>query len=190
MPEFKVFTTIEAPYDVVWEMASVVSNVEQWSPVKFKNVAAEETLVNGLYLEQVKKQFGFFGSVNLEVLDAFTNSKVRRQYSFADIADQYRFNRITYMFDDNSIQTMIELAEDDETRKILEEQAKSEPKYQIKIMAHVFYTFGSAFWRTIVEALFITPFFKLAFHGKVKKSMQRFKELSEKAYAEKLAKAG
>lgn len=189
MPEFKVYTTIEAPYEKVWEMSSIVENIESWSPVKFKNVAPEEEVRNGLNLIQTKKQFGVFGCKDLVVVDAYTNSRVRRQFSFADVNDPYKFNRITYMFDDNSIQTMIDLSDDEETRKVLEEQAQEEPKYQVDVMAHVFYTFGSSFWRSITEAMFITPFFKMMFHGKVKKSMAKLKELCESSTVE-MATAG
>lgn len=179
MPEFKVFTRIHAPYSKVWELASVVGNIEKWSSVKFSSAAPDESIRNGIKLVQVDKQFGVFGCKNLYVHDAFMNSKVRRQFSFVDEDDSYRFNRITYMFDDNSISTMIALSEDYEARKILREQAKTEPEYQIDVMAHVFYTFGSVFWKQIVEYLFINPFFKLMFQHKVEKSLAKLKSLSE-----------
>jgi len=179
MPEFKVFIRIQAPYSKVWELASVVENIEKWSPVKFSTVAPDASVRNGLKLVQIDKQFGVFGCKNLFVHDAFMNSKVRRQFSFVDEADSYRFNRITYMFDDNSISTMIALSEDYEARQILREQAKNEPEYQIDIMAHVFYTFGSVFWRQIVEYLFINPFFKFIFQKKVEKSLAKLKQLAE-----------
>ncbi|TNE73971.1 hypothetical protein EP331_02950 [bacterium] len=179
MPEFKVFTRIQAPYSKVWELVSVVNNIEKWSPVKFTSAAPDESIRNGLKLMQVQKQFGVFGRKNLFVHDAFMNSKVRRQYSFVDESDTYRFNRLTYMFDDNSISTMIQLSEDLEARKILEEQAKTEPEFQIDIMAHVFYTFGSAFWKQAVEYLFIAPFFKFVFQKKVERSLAKLKQLAE-----------
>lgn len=179
MPEFKVYTRIEAPYETVWKMASIVENIERWSPVKFKNVAPEERIRNGLNLIQLSKQFGVFGAKELTVVDAYKNSRVRRQYSFADSEDPYKFNRITYMFDDNSLSTMIDLAEDEETKDVLREQSDQEAPYQIDVMAHVFYTFGSSFWRSMVEALFISPFFKMVFQRKVTKSLEKLKALCE-----------
>ncbi|MGM0587660.1 MAG: hypothetical protein ACQETE_04530 [Bacteroidota bacterium] len=179
MPEFKVYTTIEAPYEIVWEMASIIENVERWSPVRFKNVAPEETIRNGVNLIQTQKQFGVFGAKELTVVDAYKDSRVRRQFSFADVDDPYKFNRITYMFDDNSISTMIELADDEETKEVLREQASEEKEFQVDVMAHVFYTFGSSFWRSMVEALFISPFFKLLFQRKVVKSLEKLKTLCE-----------
>lgn len=179
MPEFKVFIKIHAPYSKVWDLVSVAGNIEKWSPVKFSTAAPDTSIRNGLKLVQVDKQFGVFGCKNLYVHDAFMNSKVRRQYSFVDESDSYRFNRITYMFDDNSISTMINLSEDYEARKILREQAKSEPEYQIDVMAHVFYTFGSVFWKQVVEYLFINPFFKFIFQKKVEKSLAKLKLMAE-----------
>lgn len=179
MPEFKVYTRIQAPYSKVWELVSVVNNIEKWSPVKFTSAAPDESIRNGLKLIQIDKQFGVFGRKNLFVHDAFMNSKVRRQYSFVDETDTYRFNRITYMFDDNSISTMINLSEDLEARKILEEQAKTEPEFQIDVMAHVFYTYGSAFWKQVIEYVFINPFFKMLFQKKVERSLAKLKQLAE-----------
>ena len=180
MPEFKVFTTIEAPYSKVWEIASVVENIEKWAPVSFTSAADEEEIRNGLKLSQKGRFFGLFRT-ELEVEDAYTNSIMRRQFSFVDADDDFNFNRITFMFDDNSIRTMIDLAEDRETKEILEEQAKEEPEYQVKVMAHVFYTLGSSFWRQIVEGLFISPFFKLLYQNRAKKSLDKMKQLSESA---------
>lgn len=179
MPEFKLYITIDAPYEKVWELVSIVGNVEKWSPVRFTAVTPEEEVKNGLSLIQLKKQFGVFGRKELYVDDAYTNSAVRRQYSFVDKKDPHRMNRITYMFDDNSIKTMIALSEDPDAKKVLEEQAKNEPEYQIDIMAHVYYSLGTTFWRTIGEFLFVNPFFKIIFEPKVKKSLQRLKELAE-----------
>jgi ligand-binding SRPBCC domain-containing protein len=179
MPEFKVYTRIEASYETVWQMASIIENVERWSPVRFKNVAPEERIRNGLNLLQTSKQFGVFGAKELTVVDTYINSRVRRQFSFADSEDPYKFNRITYMFDDNSLSTMIDLAEDEETKDVLRQQADEEPQYQIDVMAHVFYTFGSSFWRSLVEAVFISPFFKLLFQRKVTKSLAKLKALCE-----------
>ena len=178
MPEFTTYTTINVPYEKVWELVSVISNIEKWAPVKFKSVVPEEKIRNGLKLVQEKKQFGVFGGKNLEVQDAYTNSKVRRVYAFVDEDDAYGFNRITYTFDDDSIQTMIDLCDDDEALEILKEQAKTEPQYQIDIKAHVFYTFGSSFWRNMIESVFITPFFKMIFQGTVQKSLDKLKELA------------
>ena len=179
MPEFTTTTTIYVPYRNVWRMASVIENIEKWAPVEFKTVAPEERVRNGLKLLQKKKQFGVFACKHLVVKDAYTNSMVRRQYAFVDEEDKYGFNRITYTFDDNSIQTMIDLCDDEETLEVLKEQAKSEPQYQVDIKAHVFYTFGSKFWRSFVESVFITPFFRMFFLGRVKKSLAKLKELSE-----------
>lgn len=179
MPEFKVFTRIQAPYDKVWEIASKVGNIEKWSPVRFLAVAPEEEIKNGLNLVQVKKQFGLWSRKELFVGDAYTNSKVRRQYSFVDKKDRFGHNRITYMFDDNSISTMIALSEDAEAKKILKEQAKTEPEFQIDIMAHVYYSLGTNFWRFVCEKIFIAPFFRFIYEPKVKTSMAKFKELCE-----------
>lgn len=179
MPEFKIRTRIIAPYSKVWELASVVNNIEKWSPVKFTSVGPDESVRNGLKMIQVSKQFGVFGSKNLYVHDAFMNSKVRRQFSFVDEQDTYRFNRITYMFDDNSVSTMIALSQDAEAIKILKDQAKNEPEYQIDVMAHVFFTLGSSFWKQAIEYIFIAPFFKLFFKKKVDKSLAKLKGLAE-----------
>lgn len=179
MPEFKVFTQINVPYSKVWENVSTVGNIEKWSPVKFTSVAEDEVIQNGLRLKQKTKQLGVFGVTFMEVVDAFTNSKVRRQYSFADVQDKHRFNRITYMFDDNSITTMMDLCEDPETKEILEEKAKTEPAFQVDVMAHVYYTYGSTFWRSLAEMIFIKPFFKLIFKPRVTKSLQKLKTICE-----------
>ena len=179
MPEFKVFTQIRAPYDKVWELASVVENIEKWSPVKFTAAASEEKIRNGLKLKQVKQQFGLFKK-DLVLKDAYMNSKVRRQYSFVDAEDTFGFNRITYMFDDNSNSTMIALSEDKEAREVMKEQAKNEPEFQIDVMAHVFYTYGSNFWRQAIEWGIINPFFSLFYKGKVVRSLKKLKEMSEK----------
>lgn len=179
MPEFKVFTTIHAPYERVWELASVVQNIEKWVPVKFKNVAPEERVRNGFQLVQLKKLVGPFGCKEMVINDAFTESRVRRQFSIADYFDQFKFNRVTFMIDDNSISTMISLSDDVEAKKILAEQAKTEPKYQINVMAHVFYTMGSSFWRSIAEYLFVTPFFKMLYKKKVESALAKLKMLSE-----------
>lgn len=179
MPEFRVYTKINAPYDKVWENVSVVGNVEKWAPVKFHAVAPEEHVKNGMNLIQLEKQFGMFGRKELYVADAYTDSKVRRQYSFVDKTDAHKMNRITYMFDDNSISTMIALSEDPEARRVLEEQAKTEPKYQIDVMAHVYYSFGSTFLKSLVEFFFINPFFKFIFEKRVKNALNNLKVLSE-----------
>lgn len=178
MPEFTAYTTIYVPYEKVWQMANTISNIEKWAPIEFKSVVPEESIRNGLKLLQKKKQFGLFGCKHLVVKDAFTNSKVRRQYAFVDEDDIYGFNRITYTFDDNSIQTMIDLCDDDETLEVLKEQAKNEPQYQVDVKAHVFYTFGSKFWRNIVESIFITPFFRFFFYRTVKKSLEKLNKLA------------
>ncbi len=179
MPEFKVFTKINVPYSKVWEKVSTVGEIEKWSPVKFTSVAEDVSIQNGLRLKQKTKQLGVFGVNDMEVIDAFTNSKVRRQYSFADVLDKNRFNRITYMFDDNSITTMMDLCEDQETKEILEEKAKTEPAFQVDVMAHVYYTYGSTFWRSIAEVVFIKPFFTMIFRPRVTKSLAKLKAICE-----------
>lgn len=179
MPEFKVYTRINVPYSKVWEKVSVVREIERWCPVKFTIASEDEVIQNGLRVKQKKKLFGLFGCEHLEVVDAYTNSKVRRQYSLADEKDKYKFNRVTYMFDDNSITTMLDLCEDEEAKSVLEDQAKSEPTYQIDVMCHVYYTFGSTFWRSVTEVLFIKPFFKLIYKGRAEKTLKTLKKICE-----------
>lgn len=179
MPEFKIYTKINVPYSKVWEKASTVSEIENWCPIKFTSAVGEEVIQNGLRVKQKKKLFGLFGCEHLEVVDAFTHSKVRRQYSFADEKDKYKFNRVTYMFDDNSITTMLDLCEDPETKAVLEDQAKSEPTYQVDVMCHVYYTFGSTFWRSFTELIFIKPFFKLIYKGRAEKTLKKLKAICE-----------
>lgn len=179
MPEFKVFIRIHVPYEKVWEQVSVVGNIEKWSPVKFTGVSPNETVKNGLNMVQVNRLFDFMGKKEMFVRDAYTESRVRRQYSFTDKADPLKMNRITYMFDDNSITTMIGVTEDPDARRVLEEQAKSEPPYQIDVMAHVYYSLGSTFWKSIGEFLFVNPFFKVLFESKVRKSLNTLKAICE-----------
>jgi ligand-binding SRPBCC domain-containing protein len=179
MPEFKCFIRIHVPYEKVWEYASIVSNIQKWSPVKFQGTKPDDTVRNGLNLIQVKRQFGVFGRTNLFINDAYMESKVRRQYSMVDKGDPLKMNRVTYMFDDNSISTMIRLTEDPESKRVLEEQAKSEPAYQIDVMAHVYFSLGSNFWNQIAEFLFVNPVFKLMFEKKVKHSLATLKALCE-----------
>jgi hypothetical protein len=179
MPEFKVFIRIHVPYDKVWEQVSLVGNIEKWCPVKFTGVTTDETVKNGLNLAATQRFFGYFNKKDMFVRDAYTESRVRRQYSFTDKHDPLKMNRVTYMFDDNSISTMIALTEDPDSRRVLEEQAKTEPPYQIDVMAHVFYSMGSSFWRSIAEMLFVNPFFKLIFEKRVRRSLQKLKEMCE-----------
>lgn len=178
MPEFKVFTRINAPYKKVWELACRIENVEKWAPVKFKSISSDEPIVNGLKLKQEVHLFGLFRK-DLVVKDAYTNSEVRRQYSLVDSQDKYGFNRITYMFDDNSLSTMIALSEDREAIEVMKEQAKTEPEFQIDVMCHIFYTYGSNFWRQFIEFLFINPFFSLVYKKKAEKTLSRLKALAE-----------
>jgi hypothetical protein len=179
MPEFKVFIRIHAPYATVWEQVSQLGNIEKWLPVKFTGAASDEAIRNNLTLIARERFFGYFTKKEMFVNDAYTESRVRRQYSLTDKADPLKMNRVTFMFDDNSISTMIALTEDPDSRRVLEEQAKTEPPYQIDVMAHVYYSFGSSFWKSIAELLFINPFFKLFHEKRIKKALQTLKSSCE-----------
>lgn len=179
MPEFKIFIRIHAPYDKVWDQVSTVQAIERWSPVKFKDVPPTEPVKNGLNMHAVDRFFGYFGRRELFVRDAYTESRVRRQFSFTDKSDPLKMNRITYMFDDNSITTMIAVTEDPDSRRVLQEQAKSEPPYQIDVMAHVYFSLGSSFWKSFAELLFVNPFFKLLFEKRVRRSLNKLKAICE-----------
>ncbi|TVQ12889.1 MAG: hypothetical protein EA364_07735 [Balneolaceae bacterium] len=208
MLEFKIRKTIHAPYDVVWKMASITGNLEQWAPVTFQNTTDDVVLDNGLRLRQAKLFMGLSGASVFEVSDMHTDSLVRRQFAFSMAQKRRSMNRITFLFDDFSVQTFLDLYEARNRDSIVFEEGKFEPeystgplndfsksidrlkseldrghKYEVRITAHVYYDLGQTMWGSMVEKLFVNTVLLGRYRKNVEDALDRLGELCEAEYA-------
>ena len=207
MLEFKIRKTIHAPYDVVWKMASITGNLEKWAPVSFLNTTDDVIVDNGLRLRQAKLFMGLSGASVFEVNDLHTDSLVRRQFSFSMAGKRRSMNRITFMFDDFSIQTFLDLYEARNRETIVFEEGRIEPeysvgplndfsksisrlkkeldqghRYEVKVTAHVYYDLGQTMWGSMVEKLFVNTVLLGRYRKNVEDALDKLGELSVAFY--------
>jgi hypothetical protein len=207
MLEFKIRKTIHAPYDVVWKMASITGYLEKWAPVAFLNTTDDVIVDNGLRLRQEKLFMGLSGASVFEVNDLHTDSLVRRQFSFCMTGKRRSNNRITFMFDDFSIQTFLDLYEARNRETIVFEEGRIEPeysvgplndfsksisrlkkefdqghKYEVKVTAHVYYDLGQTMWGSMVEKLFVNTVLLGRYRRNVENALDKLGEISEAFY--------
>jgi hypothetical protein len=207
MLEFKIRKTIHAPYDVVWKMASITGNLEKWAPISFLNTTDDVVVDNGLRLRQEKLFMGLSGASVFEVSDMHTDSLVRRQFAFSMTGKKRSMNRITFLFDDFSIQTFLDLYEARNSETIVFEEGRFEPeysvgplndfsksiarlkreldqgpRYEVKITAHVYYDLGQTMWGSMVEKLFVNTVLLGRYRKNVENALDKLGELSEADY--------
>lgn len=210
MLEFKIRKTIHAPYDVVWKMASVTGNLEKWAPVTFQNTTDDVVVDNGLRLRQNQLFMGLSGASVFEVADMHTDSLVRRQFSFSMAQKRRSMNRITFLFDDFSVQTFLDLYEARNRDSIVFEEGRFEPeyttgplndfsnsidtlkreldsgqRYEVRITAHVYYDLGQTMWGSMVEKLFVNTVMLGRYRKNVEDALDRLAELSEEEYEQR-----
>jgi hypothetical protein len=207
MLEFKIRKTIHAPYDVVWKMASITGNLEKWAPVAFLNTTDDVIVDTGLRLRQEKLFMGLSGASVFEVNDMHTDSLVRRQFSFSMAGKRRSNNRITFLFDDFSIQTFLDLYEARNRETIVFEEGRIEPeysvgplndfsksisrlktelgrgnRYEVKVTAHVYYDLGQTMWGSMVEKLFVNTVLLGRYRKNVEDALDKLGDLSEALY--------
>lgn len=210
MLEFKIRKTIHAPYEVVWKMASVTGNLEKWAPVTFQNTTDDVVVDNGLRLRQNQLFMGLSGASVFEVADMHTDSLVRRQFSFSMAQKRRSMNRITFLFDDFSVQTFLDLYEARNRDSIVFEEGRFEPeyttgplndfsnsidtlkreldsgqRYEVRITAHVYYDLGQTMWGSMVEKLFVNTVMLGRYRKNVEDALDRLAELSEEEYEQR-----
>ncbi|MFU8859852.1 MAG: hypothetical protein ACNA8K_05460 [Cyclonatronaceae bacterium] len=208
MLEFKIRKTIHAPYEVVWKMASITGNLEKWAPVTFQNTTDDVVVDNGLRLRQKKLFMGLSGASVFEVADMHTDSLVRRQFSLSMAQKRRSMNRVTFLFDDFSVQTFLDLYELRNRESIVFEEGRFEPeyttgplndfsksintlkkeldsgqRYEVRITAQVYYDLGQTMWGSMAEKLFINTVMLGRYRKNVEEALDRLAVLSEEEYA-------
>jgi hypothetical protein len=208
MLEFKIRKTIRAPYDFVWKMASITGNVESWAPVLFQNTTDDVIIDNGLRLRQTRLFMGLSGASAFEVSDLHADSLVRRQFAFSMVQKRRSMNRITFLFDDFSLQTFLDLYEARNRDNIIIEEGRFEPeftssplndisksmntmkreieqgnRYEVRITAHVYYDLGQTMWGSMVEKLFVNTAMLGRYRANVENALENLKKLCETEYA-------